>query len=92
MPRPRCGRRISFNPDIVYFKPAGVGLSILETCSLDADELEAIRLKDFLGKDQKVCAKEMRISQPTLHRILLSARKKIADALVNGKAIRINKD
>lgn len=89
MPRPRCRRRISFNPEVFYFKPRGRGLSTLEEVILERDELEALRLKDFLDYDQEKCAKEMNISQPTLHRILLSARKKVSDAIVNGKAIKI---
>jgi len=92
MPRPRGFRRINSNPDVIYFKPAGVGLKFLHEIILDLDEFEAIRLKDFLGKDQEICANEMAISQPTFHRLLLSARKKISDALINGKAIRINKN
>ena len=89
MPRPRRCRRVSFRPDITYFKPAGVRLSGLNECILTIDELEAIRLKDLLGIDQTEAAKQMNISQPTFHRLLLEARKKIADAVVNGKAIRI---
>jgi len=53
------------------------------------DEFEAIRLKDFEKMDQKVAAKEMAISQTTFHRLLSSAREKIADAIVNGKAVEI---
>ena len=56
---------------------------------LTFDELEAIRLKDFEGMEQKKAAKKMNISQPTFHRLLVSARKKLAEALVNGKAIKI---
>ena len=48
-----------------------------------------MRLKDLLSLDQKECAGKMDISQPTFHRLVVSARRKIADALVNGKAIRI---
>jgi uncharacterized protein len=80
-----------FDPKVLYFKPAGVSLRILEEISLRADELEAIKLKDFDGLDQEQSANKMQISQPTFHRTLLSARKKISDALVNGKSIRIEK-
>lgn len=61
----------------------------LEESIVTVDELEAIRLKDHEGLDQETAAKKMNISQPTFHRLLLSARKRIADALVNGKALRI---
>jgi len=61
----------------------------LEETVLTVDEFEAIRLKDLEGLDQANAAEKMKISQPTFFRLLDSARKKIADALVNGKAIRI---
>ncbi|MFH1239946.1 MAG: DUF134 domain-containing protein [Candidatus Diapherotrites archaeon] len=89
MPRPRRRRNIGFEPDVVLFKPAGTPAFELETVILKMEELEAIRLKDFQEKDQAESAEKMGISQPTFHRLLLSARKKIADALVNGKAIKI---
>ncbi len=63
----------------------------LEEVFLRPDEWEAIRLKDFEGLDQSKCSEKMEVSQPTLHRILLSARKKIADAIINGKALKIEK-
>ena len=47
-----------------------------------------MRLKDLEGLEQEECAKKMNISQPTFHRLVLSARKKISDAIVNGKAIK----
>ena len=89
MPRPRRFRRIRNKPDITYFKPAGVPIRELEEISLSYVELESIRLKDCKQLDQSECAKNMEISQPTFHRLVLSARQKIADALVNGKAIKI---
>ncbi len=61
----------------------------LEESILTVDEFEAVRLKDLEGLEQEECAKKMNISQPTFHRLVLSARKKIADAIVNGKAIKI---
>jgi predicted DNA-binding protein (UPF0251 family) len=64
-------------------------LTELERISLAVDELEALRLKDLDGLDQEKAAAIMNVSQPTFHRILESAHNKTADALVNGKAIRI---
>jgi len=61
----------------------------LEEVVLTLEEFEAIRLTDLLDLKQDVAAKKMDVSQPTFHRVLLSARKKIADSLVNGKAIKI---
>jgi predicted Fe-Mo cluster-binding NifX family protein/predicted DNA-binding protein (UPF0251 family) len=53
------------------------------------DEVEAIRLKDLLGLPQEEAARQMNVSQPTFHRLLLSAHEKMADAVINGKALRI---
>ena len=89
MPRPRICRRVKFLPETTYFKPAGVPLRELEEVVLTVDEFEAIRLKDMERLEQEECAKKMKISQPTFFRLLNSARKKIADAIVNGKAIKI---
>jgi len=89
MARPRLCRRVGCNPDVTYFKPRGIPLPELEEIVLCVEEFEAIRLKDLDGLEQVECAKRMNISQPTFHRLVLSARKKIADAIVNGKAIKI---
>jgi len=89
MPRPRCRRRVCFKPGITLFKPAGIPARELKTATLAFDELEAVRLKDFLGIGQEEAAERMSISQPTFHRLITEARKKIADALINGRAISI---
>jgi predicted DNA-binding protein (UPF0251 family) len=90
--RPRLCRRIRFRPDITYFKPAGIRMAGLEEAVLAPDELEAVRLKDLEGLEQEEAAKKMNISQPTFHRIVTSARKKISEAIVKGKAIRIERN
>ena len=89
VPRPRLIRRIRFNPNVDYFKPAGIPLRQIEEVELSLSEAEAIRLFDVKQLEQKNCAEQMEVSQPTFSRILDSARKKIADALINGKAIKI---
>jgi predicted DNA-binding protein (UPF0251 family) len=89
MVRPRLFRRINSNPDVTYFKPRGIPLNQLEETILQMDEFESIKLKDLEGLDQEECARKMNISQPTFHRLVSSARKKIADAIINGKAIKI---
>jgi uncharacterized protein len=89
MVRPRLYRRVRANPLVNYFKPRGIPLKNLDEVVLLVDEYEAIRLKDLEGLEQSECAKKMNISQPTFHRLVLSARKKIADAIINGKAIKI---
>jgi len=76
-------------PGVKYYKPAGVPLRFLDEVCLSIEELEALRLKDLEDLDQEQCAQRMNISRPTFQRVLRSARKKIADALFNGKAIRI---
>lgn len=91
MVRPIKPRKIQFDPDVVYFKPRAVPLSMLEEVGLSLDEVEALRLCDLKGLEQKDAAKKMRISQSTLGRILCVARKKIAEALIEGKAIKIEK-
>ncbi len=85
---PRC-RKICFSPSVVYFKPAGIPLMELKEVSLEMDELEAMRLKDYEGLDQEESARMMKISQPTFHRIIKSARRKIAESIIDGKAIKI---
>jgi predicted DNA-binding protein (UPF0251 family) len=89
MVRPRLCRRVRFNPDVTYFKPRGIPLADLVEVILPVDEYEAVRLKDLEGLEQEECAKKMRISQPTFNRLIREARKKIADAIINGKAIKI---
>jgi len=80
---------VNLEPNVTYFKPRGIPLVELEEVILQVDEFEAVRLKDLGGLEQEECAKKMNISQPTFHRLVLSARKKISDAIVNGKAIKI---
>jgi predicted DNA-binding protein (UPF0251 family) len=91
MTRPLKRRLVRFEPNVTYFKPRAVPLSILEEVNLSMDELEAIRLCDLKDLDQIEAAKKMEISQSTLQRILTLARRKIAEALIKGKAIRISK-
>ena len=59
---------------------------------LESDELEALKLYEVDGMDQIRSAKRMKISQPTFARILGSAHKKVANAMINGMAIRIVKE
>lgn len=89
MTRPVKWRRVSFMPEISHFVPAGVAPRLLKEVCLTVEEAEAIRLKDLEALEQEECAQRMRVSRPTFHRILESARGKLADALLNGKAIRI---
>ncbi len=89
MPRPQKRRLIENLPEADYFKPAGVPMAGLEEVILNIDELEAIRLKDHEGLNHEESAARMQVSRPTFHRILRSAHGKVAEALTQGKALRI---
>ncbi|MBN1644291.1 MAG: DUF134 domain-containing protein [Dehalococcoidales bacterium] len=89
MARPFKCRRVSFVPGVTYFKPAGIPLVSLGEIRLSLEEIEALRLKDIEGLEQEQGAEMMNISRPTFQRVLVSARKKVTDALLNGKAIKI---
>ena len=89
MTRPKTLRRIDSIPDVKWFKPAGIKMCSLEEVSLTFDEIEAIRLADLENLYQEQVATRMGVSRQTVGRILVSARKKVAEALVTGKAIRL---
>ncbi len=91
MTRPRLCRRIGFNPSVTYFKPQGVPMRFLEVVDLTAEELEALRLRNINDLEQGEAAKKMNTSQSTFQRILSSAYKKVSEALIEGKAIKIVK-
>lgn len=91
MPRPKIARKISFDPEVIFFKPRGVPLSNLEIITLSLEEAEALRLKNIQKLDQKNCSIAMKTSQSTFQRILSSAYIKLSDAIINGKAIKITK-
>lgn len=89
MARPICLRRVRCFPESNYFKPRGIPLSLLEEIILTVDEFEAIRLADFEGLYQEKAAKKMNISRQTFGRIIESGHKKVAEALMKGKALKI---
>jgi predicted DNA-binding protein (UPF0251 family) len=76
-------------PQANYYKPRGVPLRMLQQVALTVDELEALRLADLEGLYQEEAAQQMNVSRQTFGRIVEAARKKVADALVNGKALSI---
>jgi uncharacterized protein len=92
MPRPRKNRRVCCNPTAYYFKPRGIPMYELKEIVLDHDELESLRLADFLAYSHEKAAKEMKISRATFGRIVEIARNKVVDGILNGKAIRINEN
>lgn len=89
MSRPKKERCIRCQPNALYFKPRGIPLIQLEEVGLSLDELEAIRLADYEGLYHEQAAEKMNISRPTFGRILGEARRKLAEVLIEGKALRI---
>jgi predicted DNA-binding protein (UPF0251 family) len=89
MVRPKRWRHVYNKVEFNYFKPQGVPMSELEEINLTVEETEALRHTEVEEMEQTKAAEKMNVSQPTYHRILKSARKKIADALISGKAIKI---
>lgn len=87
--RPKKYRLVKYDPKVVQFSPRGRP-GRPDEADLSLDELEAIRLIDFMGLCQKEAAKSMRISQQTFSRILKKARKEVANAIVLGKIIKIH--
>ena len=90
MPRPRQCRRVARLPEVTYYKPRGIPLSVLQHVELTVDEFEAIRLADLEHLYQEEAARRMNVSRQTFGRILDAAHAKVADALVNGKALSID--
>lgn len=89
MPRPKKTRHVQCRPDAVYFKPRAIPLRVLAETVLESNELEALRLADLESCYHRDAARKMMISRQTFGNIVKSARKKVSDALVNGKAIRL---
>ena len=89
MVRPQKNRMVAFDPDICYFKPRGIPLIDLEEVQITIDEYEALRLSDLMDMSYEEAANSMGVSRATFGRIVQRARKTLADALINGKAIII---
>jgi predicted DNA-binding protein (UPF0251 family) len=86
--RPKLDKIIESIPLFVYYKPQGISLDKLDEVKLSIEELEALNLKDREGLNQVSCASRMGISRSTFQRLLKSAREKIINAIIEGKAIR----
>ncbi|MGD9642746.1 MAG: DUF134 domain-containing protein [Elusimicrobiales bacterium] len=91
MTRPYKCRKVTAEPRAYYFKPRAVPLTELEEVTLRLDEFQALKYSDVDGKEQAEAAAAMRISRQTFGNILASARGKVASAVVNGKALKIDK-
>ena len=88
--RPCSRKMVRFSPRAHCFKPQGIHMRDLDVVELTREELEAMRLKNIKELDQVECAKKMNTSQSTFQRILTSAYKKISQALIEGKIIKIH--
>ena len=89
MGRPKKCRWVETEPGVTFFKPQGIPLRALEQTTITVDELEAIRLADYLEMTQEEVAHKMQVSRPTVTRMLARAHRAVAEALVYGKAICI---
>ncbi|MDY6795028.1 MAG: DUF134 domain-containing protein [Actinomycetota bacterium] len=89
MPRPVKSRYVQGEPPAKYFKPRGIPLSDLEEINLTVEELEALRLAEIEGLYQEGISERMGVSRQTVQRILNNARRKVACALTEGNALRI---
>jgi uncharacterized protein len=89
MGRPKKCRWVETEPGVTFFKPRGIPLRALEQCVITVDELEAMRLADYLEMTQEEVAQKMAVSRPTVTRMLARAHRTLAEALVQGKAICI---
>ena len=91
MGRPKKNRIINCNPGAYFFKPRGIPMMELDSIILERDEVEAIKLADLDSLSHEEAAEKMQISRATFGRIVKSARNKIANSILNGKAIEIKK-
>ncbi len=89
MGRPHRIRHVERTPDFTYFQPRSDSFKKGYEVVLSIAEFEAMRLRHHQNKKQEECARLMNVSQPTFSRILENAHKKITEALIYGKAIRI---
>lgn len=90
MVRPIKDRIVKFSPDVSYFKPRGIPMIDLEEVKLTIDEREAIRLADLLGLSHEEAGRTMGVSRATFGRIIKKARRTVAEAIINGMAIKVD--
>jgi len=90
MPRPRKWRRVCRLPENASFGPLGCGGIAEEAVTMTVEEYEAIRLIDLEDLTQEECANQMNVARTTVQAMYNDARKKLADVLVNGRALVIS--
>lgn len=89
MARPRKGRKVCCLPENKHFGPLDAKININQFVVMAVDEYEVIRLIDLEGLTQEECANQMHIARTTVQRTYSDARKKVAESLVCGKALKI---
>lgn len=89
MPRNKCKRQIEYHPKMSGFAPFGI-YGAINSIELFFEEYESIRLMDYIGLSQEEAAQRMAVSRPTVTRIYEQARRKVAEAFIEGKAINIS--
>ncbi len=89
MPRPRKPCYVTCHPGAAYFQPRGIPLRLLDEVVLPLEGFEAMRLADFESLSQEEGAERMKVSRATFGRIVEAARRAVTDALLHGKALRI---
>lgn len=89
MGRPKCNYKIDCCTDYSTFKPdVATGKDFVE---IAPEEIESLRLKNIKNLDQTRAARKMGVSQSTFQRVFTSAYKKVSEALIEGKELRIIK-
>ena len=91
-PRPRKPRRCGQLGNCQTFKPTGAPLSSLPVVEIMRDELETLRLCDLHGLTQEEAGERMGVSRGTVQRTVKQARRKVAEALINGAALMLPKE
>jgi predicted DNA-binding protein (UPF0251 family) len=87
--RPPKQRIVHYHPRVTLYKPQGIPRRFLQTVVLKVDQLEALRLADHEGASHEEAAAKLNVSRATFGRIVEAARKSVAEALLQGKAILI---
>jgi len=85
--RPRCKYRIGYCPPNREFRPEHCRSDLV--VEISAEEAEALRLKNIKNLDQTEAAGKMGVSQSTFQRVLTSAYRKVSEALIQGKILKI---
>lgn len=89
MARPVKLRKVCSLPEDSKFGPLSSPRDHKDFVNMEIDEYEVIRLIDLEGFSQEECATQMDVSRPTVQRIYMDARRKLAESLIYGKVLTI---